>query len=310
MPKAELPLFADGWHLSQQELLACQALAKAIPDKQTRANATFAGHRSSKIKGRGMEFAEVRHYQNGDDIRTIDWRVTARTGKTHTKLFVEERERPIIVMLDLSNSLYFGSQLLLQAVQAAHLATTLGWHAISHGDRIGALIACESEHIELKPKARQTGILQLIASIIKVHDRQLAEFQSGLTDPQHIYRACQRLVRLAKPGSLVWLITDGAHFNQACLGPLMDIKRHCDMGAFIITDPLRQGSLALPSNFNLPVRDGQVERILNRQQYQQWLTLQGSQQDAFISMMNKLQVNTRLIDAGQALSQQLDLLRS
>ncbi|MGI2261504.1 DUF58 domain-containing protein [Shewanella sp. GXUN23E] len=306
----ELPLFADGWHLTEAELLACQGQARAIPDRHTRAKAALAGHRASNIKGRGMEFAEVRHYQNGDDVRTIDWRVTARTGKAHTKLFVEERERPIILLLDLSYSLYFGSTLLLQSVQAAHLAVTLGWSAISHGDRIGALIASESGQLELKPKSRQTGILQLISGICAIHQQQLQHFKTGKRNEGHMTAACQRLARIAKPGSLVWIISDGSGFTADCQGPLSDLKRHCDIGAFVITDPLRQGTLNLPNEFSLPVRDGDTERLLNRSQYEQWLLSQQQQQAQFLNMMDRLRVRTRLIDAGQTLTQQLELLRS
>ena len=309
MIPSKLPLFADGFHLNEQELIACQNIARAMPERRSKAKASLSGHRGSNIKGRGMEFAEVRHYQSGDDVRTIDWRVTARTGKAHTKLFVEERERPIIILLDLSSSLYFGSSLLLQSVQAAHIAATLGWNAIQHGDRLGALIACEHNHIELKPRSRQQGILQLISSIESIHDKQLNHFKEEIKDPKHIHRACVRITRLAKPGSLVWIITDGTQFNEDCLGPLSTLKRHCDIGAFLVTDPLRQGTLVLPRQFNLPVRDGNVEKILNRQEYELWLKQQKQQQQLFITMMDKLKVNTRLIDAGLSLSQQLEQLR-
>ncbi|MCF1427056.1 MAG: DUF58 domain-containing protein [Shewanella sp.] len=306
----EFPLFADGWHLSEAELLACQGQANAIPDRHTRAKAALAGHRAGNIKGRGMEFAEVRHYQSGDDVRTIDWRVTARTGKAHTKLFIEERERPIILLLDMSYSLYFGSTLLLQSVQAAHLAATLGWSAINHGDRIGALIVSESGQLELKPKSRQIGILQLISGICEIHQQQLEHFKTGKRSEGHLTAACQRLARIAKPGSLVWIISDGSGFNADCIGPLSNLKRHCDIGAFVITDPLRQGNLNMPGEFSLPVRDGDTERLLNRIQYEQWLHRQQQQQQFFLTMMDRLRVRTRLIDAGKTLTQQLELLRS
>lgn len=309
MMPVQLPLFADGYHICEQELIACQNIARAIPERRSKAKASLAGHRASAIKGRGMEFAEVRHYQSGDDVRTIDWRVTARTGKAHTKLFVEERERPIILLLDLSNSLYFGSSLLLQSVQAAHVAATLGWNAIQHGDRIGGLIACEEQHVELKPRSRQSGILQLISAIEKLHSFQLSHFKDASKDPKHIYRACVRLSRLAKPGSLVWLITDGTQFTPECLGPLMTLKRHCDIGAFLVTDPLRQGDLPLPKQFSLPVRDGNVEKILNRQEYDLWVKQQQQLQQNFIDIMDKLKVSTRFIDAGMSLNRQLERLR-
>lgn len=309
MKQSQLPLFADGFHLSQQELLACQNTAKAIPEKRGQARASLSGHRSSNIKGRGMEFAEVRHYQHGDDVRTIDWRVTARTGKTHTKLFMEERERPIIILLDLSHTLYFGSTLLLQSVQAAHVAATLGWSAIQHGDRLGGIITCEYNHIELKPRSRNQGILQFISAIQGMHQTQLTRFKNTITNSDHIHRACSHLNRLAKPGSLIWIITDGSQFDESCLNPLTNLKRHCDLGAFLITDPLRQGLLTLPKQFTLPVRDGNVEKILNRSQYSQWLNQQLNQQQTFVAMMNKLKVQTQFIDAGLPLQQQLELLR-
>jgi len=98
----------------QQEKLQLQPTANAAYQQ-------LAGNYLSKIKGRGMEFAEVRHYQAGDDVRTIDWSVTARTGKAHTKLFHEEKERPVFILLDLSDSMVFGSQFVFKSVQACHL---------------------------------------------------------------------------------------------------------------------------------------------------------------------------------------------
>ncbi|RTR36816.1 DUF58 domain-containing protein [Shewanella canadensis] len=309
MAEKALPLFADGVNLTQKELLACQNLARALPEKRSKARASLSGDRASLIKGRGMEFAEVRHYQAGDDVRTIDWRVTARTGKAHTKLFVEERERPILILLDLSHSLYFGSSLLLQSVQAAHLATTLGWSAIFHGDRLGALIATEQEHLELKPRSRQQGILQLISGIESLHKKQLSQISEHQSEPEHIFKACQRLRRIAKPGSLIWIISDGSNFNDACLAPLSDLKRHCDMGAFLITDPLRQGTLALPKQFQLPVKEGNKELTLNRGGYDAWLKKQLDSQQQFTQMMQKLNVQTRVIEAGETLNNQIGALR-
>jgi len=309
MAEIALPLFADGVNLTQKELLACQNLARALPEKRSKARASLSGHRASLIKGRGMEFAEVRHYQAGDDVRTIDWRVTARTGKAHTKLFVEERERPILILLDLSHSLYFGSSLLLQSVQAAHLATTLGWSAIFHGDRLGALIATEQEHLELKPRSRQQGILQLISGIESLHKKQLNQISEHQSEPEHLFKACQRLRRIAKPGSLIWIISDGSNFNDACLAPLSDLKRHCDMGAFLITDPLRQGTLALPKQFQLPVKEGNRELTLNRAGYDAWLKKQLDSQQQFTQMMQKLNVQTRFLDAGDTLNNQIGALR-
>ncbi|MGZ9897734.1 DUF58 domain-containing protein [Shewanella gaetbuli] len=304
-----LPLFSDGMNLTEQELIACQTLSHVVVDRKTRSKASMAGHRASLVKGRGMEFAEVRHYQNGDDVRSIDWRVTARTGVAHTKLFVEERERPIFLLVDLSHSLYFGSKLMLQAVQAAHVAATMAWSAVQHGDKLGALIASETTHLELKPRSRRQGMLQLSSGLVDVHQNQLNQFDNLPQDPEHIYKACQRLQRIAKPGSLVWIITDGHHFTPQCLAPLTQLKRHCDIGAFVITDPLRQGTINLPKQFAFPVRDGKQQLTLTRDSYQKWLSEQLASQQEFVQLMNQLSVQPKFIDAGQPLSDQLELLR-
>ena len=305
----KLPLFADGLTLSEKELLACQNLAKALPQQNNKARALLSGHRSSNIKGRGMEFAEVRHYQQGDDVRSIDWRVTARTGKTYTKLFVEERERPILLFVDFSHSQYFGSQLLLQSIQTAHIAATLGWQAIQYGDRLGGLIATENEHIELKPKSRRHGILQLISSLTELHQTQLSQLNEDDYQPNHIYNACLRLKRLAKPGSLIWIITDGQNFTPDCLAPLSELKRHCEIKSFLVTDPLRTGELLLPKQFSLPIKQGKYKTVLTRDSYQQWLEIEALKRQQYLSMMKQLNVYPNTINAGQRLSEQLELLR-
>jgi uncharacterized protein (DUF58 family) len=142
----------DGVHLTIKQLLYYQGKTALLDLNPRRTNqARLAGAYLAKTKGRGMEFDEARHYQPGDDIRTIDWRVTARTGKTHTKLYREEKERPVFLLVDLSNSLHFGTQLLFKSVQAAHLASLIAWVATQRGDRIGGLVINNRQHLEFKP---------------------------------------------------------------------------------------------------------------------------------------------------------------
>ena len=133
----------------------------------------MSGNYLARSKGRGMEFDEVRHYQNGDDIRAIDWRVTARTGKTHTKLFKEEVERPVLIATDLSENMLFGSQLLFKSVQAAHLASLVAWHAKSRGDRVGGIVFNQHYHAELKPRSRLQGVLHYLHILSQVHHKSI-----------------------------------------------------------------------------------------------------------------------------------------
>ena len=131
-----LSLQGDGIHLTAAELISlrprCHALR--LPMRQPAASA-LAGAYRSRFRGRGVDFLESRNYQPGDDIRNMDWRVTARTGRAHTKVFQEERERPVLVVLDASPSLYFGTRRRLKSVAAGQMAAAVAWSAVRRGDR-------------------------------------------------------------------------------------------------------------------------------------------------------------------------------
>jgi len=113
------------------------------------------GLHHSKLRGRGVDFDQVRVYQAGDDVRSIDWRVTARTQEPHTKLFHEERERPIFIMVEQSRRLFFGSGLMFKSVLAAQAASLIGWAALGHNDRVGGLVFGDDEHYEIKAATQQ-----------------------------------------------------------------------------------------------------------------------------------------------------------
>ena len=130
----------QGVRLTVDELLALRRDALGLDlTSRYRVSSTLAGGYRSKFRGRGMDFDEVRTYQPGDDIRNIDWRVTARTGKPHTKLFKEERERPVFLLIDQSKHLFFGSRNALKSVVAARAASLLVWASINAGSRIGGI---------------------------------------------------------------------------------------------------------------------------------------------------------------------------
>ncbi|NNC54316.1 MAG: DUF58 domain-containing protein, partial [Pseudomonadales bacterium] len=116
-----------------------------------RSRSQLAGGSKTLFRGRGLEFEEVRHYQAGDELRAIDWRVTARSGVAHTKLFREERERPVFVLVDLRDSMAFGSQHCFKSVQACETAALVAWAALQHNDRIGALVFNQQQHTEIRP---------------------------------------------------------------------------------------------------------------------------------------------------------------
>jgi uncharacterized protein (DUF58 family) len=185
-----------------------------------------------------MNFSEVRQYHAGDDIRSIDWRVTARTGKTHTKLFTEEREQPVMLFIDLSSSMRFGSKLLLKSVQAAHFASLVSWLAIKQNDRVGAIIFTGDALIECKPTARQQGPLNIINQLVALHGQALkpdSTQQIALIDAfKHLHQQCPK-------GSEIVMISDFHHLNEEHKLILGKIRHHNRLQLVSISDALERG---------------------------------------------------------------------
>lgn len=268
----------------------------------------MSGQYLAKTKGRGMEFDEARHYQPGDDVRTIDWRVTARTGKTHTKIFREEKDRPVFVFTDLLPSMHFGSQLLFKSVQACHLSALIAWKAKQNGDKIGGLILSEQDIFEAKPRARQQAVLHWLNGLQKQHNSLVVNSQSQLSRSnleQKFIEACAHLRRVAHPGSLVYLVSDFQNVTDKALQHIFQLQKHCEVVACWINDPIEH---RLPTNIsaNMPITDGKTTKIVNSTSQ---LTDYQAKAKKLISRkqenMTQYKIKWLAIDAGLPLSEQL-----
>lgn len=234
----QLPPYSDGVNLCLDELLYYkQQCIKWLPPAKSLWSQMLGQHQSRQL-GRGMDFTEVRQYQVGDDVRAIDWRVTARTGKPHTKLFSEEREKPVILYIDLSQSMVFGSSLLLKSVQTAHMASLIAWLSVSQQDRIGAIIDTGDELIELKPTARNKGALTLMQALVETHKKQMT---ASATQPQSFGYALQALSRLCPKGSEIILLSDFSRFIAEDEPKLSRLCQHNRVRMVQVSDPLERG---------------------------------------------------------------------
>ncbi len=237
----------------------------------TRARARREGGYRSSLLGRGMEFAEVRAYQPGDDVRTIDWRVTARTGMAHTKLFQEERERPVLVAVDYRRPMFFATRGCFKAVQASHLAALLAWQAMSQGDRIGAFLFSEQQNVELRPQLGKRGVLALLRHLVD-DPAWRRPLHQPFTPQQRLHKTLTRLRRVVRPGSLVTIISDFNQWDDNVEKQLALLRRHNELSLVFCYDPLEQ---QLPPAGEYPVGDGNIVRWLNtvsaaaRQEYEQ-----------------------------------------
>ncbi|NOR70263.1 MAG: DUF58 domain-containing protein [Methylomarinum sp.] len=228
---------------------------------------TQSGGYVSRFKGRGMEFDEARLYQPGDDIRSIDWRVTARTGKTHTKVFREERERPVFISVDNRPAMHFATRGVFKSVQAAKVAALLAWTAQHKGDRIGGQVYTETGCQEVKPQNGKHAVLRFFNAL--THARSAIKLEITLE------QTLSRLIQHARPGSLVYIISDFRGLNQKAENHLAKLSRHCDVVLIHIYDPLESH---LPAKgryrFTDEQRDvvidtGDNQRILSYQQHYQ-----------------------------------------
>lgn len=193
------------------------------------------GLHHSKLRGRGVDFDQVRVYQPGDDVRTIDWRVTARTQEPHTKLFHEERERPIFIMVEQSRRLFFGSALQFKSVLAAQAASLFGWAALTHNDRIGGLVFGDHEHHEIKPRRSKQSLLQLLNRLARANQALHGEVQNGRDT---FGLALRRAREVLRPGSLAIILCDERTLGDAAEQQLTLLARHTDLLLLPVSDPL------------------------------------------------------------------------
>lgn len=223
---------------SLDELIRLSRPAAGLALARPTVRALQSGQYLSSFKGRGMEFDETRPYAQGDDVRHLDWRVIARTGEPHTKLFREERERPVFLAVDYRAAMFFATRGLFKSAMAARLAALIAWSARRHGDRIGGQIFSEAGRVEFKPEHGHRAVLRLLKSLV---DRSVPATEghpeTALED------ALSRLPRHARPGSLVFVFSDFRHLNAAGEAALSRLARHCDGVLAMVFDPLEQ---ALP----------------------------------------------------------------
>ncbi len=248
--------------VSVSELIALNRSVALLRKRPRRPKATLSGDYTSAIRGRGMEFDESRLYQPGDDIRNMDWRVTARTGKPHTKLFREERERPVFVWVDYRDPMFFATKGVFKSVFAAKTAALIAWDATQQGDRIGGLIFSEQEHHELKPESGKKGVLRLINRLVKDPawnqnaKTKILENDQGQTS---IRKAMMRLNRLVRPGSLVYMLSDFRELENLH-SEISKLAKHCEIILLPIHDPIEEH---LPANGTFRLSHNDQELIIN-----------------------------------------------
>jgi len=240
-----------GAYVELRDLLALRFRPLSEPRVAPSVVSARGGTRLSKQRGRGIDFSEVRSYQPGDDVRTIDWRVTARKNIVHTKVFREERERLTLVVVDQTQSMFFGSRERLKSVAAAEFAALAAWRSIRHNDRVGGVIignhtlAIHKPYRNVKPLARFLGDLSRINRSLRPGTRPPGR--------PHMADALMRVRRLARSHYRIYFISDFQPVGDHWRDTFRSLARHNEVVAIRVYDPLER---ELPPADRYTVTDG------------------------------------------------------
>ncbi|MBT8100780.1 MAG: DUF58 domain-containing protein [Gammaproteobacteria bacterium] len=254
MKLGHIPADASPVDVTQSGLIRLNGPARAIALDVLRVSSLQTGAYVSHFRGRGMEFDESRPYQPGDDPRSIDWRVTARSTTAYTKLFREERERPVLVVVDLRASMHFATRGCFKSVNASRAAALLSWAAHHRGDRLGGLIFGDTVHRELKPRLGRQAALRFVHALAEHPDWQSParnRHAAGNDDGEAaLTTALASLRRVARPGSLVVVLSDFIGLSRTAQSYLSGIARHNEVLAISLNDPFER-ELPPPGRYRL-----------------------------------------------------------
>jgi uncharacterized protein (DUF58 family) len=261
-------------------------------NRSRRARAPLVGSHGSRFRGRGVDYQESRAYAPGDDIRNMDWRLTARSGKPYTKLFEEERERPLLLVVDTNPSMRFGTRIRFKSVQAAQLGALLAWHTVSAGDRIG-LVGFGSDRSDIRPRGGRPGALRTIRALAA------GSQPPSLAEAETLSSGLERVRRIARPGSRLLLLTDGASWDEAAEGLLSRLGQHCDIALCLISDTLER-TAPPPGRYRLGDAEQQFELDLaSGQVRERWLAHFAARHDQVVAAAGRRGLPWIEVDAAE-----------
>lgn len=241
----------------------------------------LTGRRSSRLRGRGMTFEEIRAYLPGDDVRTIDWKVTARTGEPHVRVYTEERDRPGLLVVDQRLSMFFGTRRAMKSVTAAEVAALALWRLFSQGDRVGVVVFDDRDAVDIAPHRSRAQVLRILHAILERNHllRADADWPAG---PGQLNAALKRASRRAGHDSVVGVVSDFDGIDDETERFVTALARHNDVIAIPIYDPAQT---SVPEGGRLVVGDGglQVELDLGRETVRQGLLEFGGHRLARVS---------------------------
>ena len=245
-----------GVYVSLDDLLALEYRGRKIsflPHQPV--HSLLSGRFASRMRGRGLNFEEIRDYRAGDDVRSIDWKVTARLRKPHIRVFNEERDRQTLLVVDQRLPMFFGSQRSMKSVTAAEAAAISAWRVLGAGDRVGAIVFDDRNLAEFRPRRSRSTVLQILSTIV-AYNRSLGVGRGLSASPSMLNKAMQQAQRRALHDAVVIIISDFDGADDETHKMVGAIARHNDVVALLVHDPLQSD---LPATASMTVTDGELQ---------------------------------------------------
>ena len=221
------------------------------------------GRRASHVRGRGLDFEELRNYVAGDDVRRIDWRVTARMQKPFVRVYSEERDRPTMLVIDQRINMFFGSRVSMKSVVAAEISALAAWRVFQQGDRIGAFVFNDSNTEEVRMHRSRANVLRILDRI--AHQNHLLRGDSpAQARPGRLNEVIEAIARICRHDALIIIASDFDGADQRTRDLLLNLSRSNDVVCCLTYDPL---AVKLPAAEQLVVSNGelQVELLLGQE---------------------------------------------
>jgi uncharacterized protein (DUF58 family) len=215
----------------------------------------LSGRFASRMRGRGLNFEEIRDYRSGDDVRSIDWKVTARLQKPHVRVFNEERDRQALLIIDQRLSMFFGSRRALKSVTAAEAAAIAAWRVLGVGDRVGAIVFNDRDLVEVCARRSRATVLQILTAIV-AKNQALGVGRGIAGAPPMLNSALESAQRRSPHDVAVIIISDFDGADEATRSMVGAMARHNDVIALLVHDPLQSD---LPPSARMTVTDGELQ---------------------------------------------------
>ncbi len=273
-------------HPTLDELVRLQFDAKGfslLPSQPV--HSLLSGRHTSRLRGRGLTFEELRDYRPGDDIRSMDWRATARLRKPHVRVYSEERERPVLFVVDQRTTMFFGSARTTKATAAAELAALGAWRTLDAGDRVGAILFNDHEIVQLNPHRSRGNVLRICSELVRMNKALSAS--TAERNPAIFNESLRRAVKTANHDFLVVLVTDYDGDDAETKRLATKLAAHNDVIAALVYDPL---GARLPAQPGMEVTDGTT-----RASVPQGTRFAKDYENAFVDRLDQLRETLRAI---------------